>query len=72
VACTGWEVSGPGGNVTVFDPKGRIVETHPTLSIRPTNCCFVGDDLYVTSIEGRLEVAKNTGMTGGVLYPSGS
>ena len=72
VACTGWEVSGPGGNVTVFDPKGRIVETHPTLSIRPTNACFVGGDLYVTSIEGRLEVAKSTGLTGGVLYPVAS
>ena len=70
VACTGWEISGPGGNVIVFDPKGRIIETHPTLANRPTNCTFVGEDLYVTSIGGHLLVAKNTGMTGHLLWPS--
>jgi gluconolactonase len=70
VACTGWEISGPGGNVTVFDPKGRIIETHPTPAQRPTNCTFVGEDLYVSSIEGHCLVAKNTGMTGHLLWPS--
>ena len=70
VACTGWEISGPGGNVIVFDPKGRIIETHPTLANRPTNSTFVGEDLYVTSIGGHLLVAKNTGMTGHLLWPS--
>jgi gluconolactonase len=69
VACTGWEVSGPGGMITVFEPDGRIVATHPTPAIRPTNCTFVGEDLYVTSIDGHLLVAKDTGMTGHLLYP---
>jgi gluconolactonase len=69
VACTGWEISGPGGMITVFDPKGRIIETHPTPAERPTNCTFVGEDLYVSSIEGHLLVARNTGMTGYLLWP---
>ncbi len=69
VACTGWEVSGPGGMVTVFEPTGRIASTHPTPCERPTNCAFAGEDLYVTSIEGHLLVARGTGMTGHVLYP---
>ncbi len=69
VACTGWEVSGPGGMITIFEPDGRIVATHPTPCQRPTNCTFVGEDLYVTSIEGHLLVAHDTGMTGHLLYP---
>ncbi len=69
VACTGFEVSGPGGNVTVFEPDGRIIEQHPTSAMRPTNCTFVGEDLYVSSIEGHCLVARNTGMTGYLLYP---
>lgn len=70
VACTGWEVSGPGGNITVFEPDGRIVEQHPTPAERPTNCTFVGDDLYVSSIEGHCLVARGTGLTGHLLYPN--
>jgi len=70
VACTGWEVSGPGGMITVVDPKGRIIETHPTPAQRPTNCTFVGEDLYVSSIEGHTLVARNTGMTGHLLWPN--
>ena len=69
VACTGWEISGPGGMITVFDPEGRIIETHPTPALRPTNCTFAGEDLYISSIEGHLLVAKNTGMTGHLLWP---
>jgi len=69
VACTGWEVSGPGPMITIFEPDGRIVATHRTPAMRPTNCTFVGEDLYVTSIEGHLLVAKGTGMTGHLLYP---
>ncbi len=68
-ACTGWEVSGPGGNVTVFDPDGMIIEQHPTKAQRPTNCTFVGEDLYVSSIEGHCLVARDTGLTGYLLYP---
>lgn len=70
VACTGWEVSGPGGNITVFEPDGRIVGQHPTPAQRPTNCTFVGEDLYVSSIEGHCLVARDTGMSGYLLYPN--
>ena len=69
VACTGWELSGPGGMITIFDPQGRIIETHPTPAQRPTNCTFVGEDLYVSSIEGHCLVARKTGMTGYLLWP---
>ena len=69
VACTGWEISGPGGMITVFDPEGRIIETHPTPAQRPTNCTFAGEDLYISSIEGHLLVARNTAMTGYLLWP---
>lgn len=69
VACTGWEVSGPGGMITVFDPDGNIVANHPTPCERPTNCTFIGEDLYVTSIQGHLLVARDTGMSGYLIYP---
>ena len=32
--------SGPGPLIYVFDPKGRVIETHPVPCIRPTNCCL--------------------------------
>lgn len=70
VACTGWEISGPGGNITVFEPDGTVVSQHPTPAQRPTNCTFVGEDLYVSSIEGHCLVARGTGMTGYLLYPN--
>ena len=69
VACTGWEVSGPGGNVTHFDPDGMIIEQHPVVAQRPTNCTFADGDLYVSSIEGHTLVARDTGLTGHLLYP---
>lgn len=70
VACTGWEISGPGGNITVFEPDGTIVAQHPSPAQRPTNCTFVGEDLYVSSIEGHCLVARGTGLTGYLLYPN--
>ncbi len=70
VATCGWEVSGPGGMIAVFEPNGRIVETHPTPCKRPTNCTFVGPDLYVTSIEGHLLRVRDTGLKGHLLYPN--
>jgi gluconolactonase len=73
VACTGWELSGPGGCITVFEPDGRIVEQHPTPAKRPTNCTFGGlelTDLYVSSIEGHTLVARGTGLKGYRLYPN--
>ena len=70
VACTGWEISGPGGCITVFEPDGRIVETHPVPAKRPTNCAFAGSVLYVTTIEGHL-LAAETDMKGCGLWPRG-
>ncbi len=69
VACTGWEISGPGGNVTHFDPDGMIIEQHPVVAQRPTNCTFADGDLYISSIEGHTLVARDTGLTGHLLYP---
>lgn len=69
VACTGWEVSGPGGNITHFDPDGMVIEQHPVVAQRPTNCTFADGDLYVSSIEGHTLVARDTGLTGHLLYP---
>ncbi len=69
VACTGWEISGPGGNVTHFDPDGMVIEQHPVVAQRPTNCTFADGDLYVSSIEGHTLVARDTGLTGYLLYP---
>ncbi len=70
VATCGWEVSGPGGMIAVFEPSGRIVETHPAPCKRPTNCTFAGADLYVTSIEGHLFRVRDTGLKGYLLYPN--
>lgn len=61
VATAGWEVSGPGGMIYVFETNGRVVETHPVPAPRPTNCTFGGPDLsvlYVTSTDGHLLRAK--------------
>ena len=61
VATAGWETSGPGGLLYVFTPKGRVLETHPYPSDRPTNCAFGGEDLrtlYVTGFDGHLYRAK--------------
>ncbi len=55
VATAGWEVSGPGPMIYVFAPNGRVLETHPVPSDRPTNCTFGGPDLttlYVTAGSG--------------------
>ena len=71
VATAGWPSSGPGPLIYVFDPKGRVIETHPVPCIRPTNCAFGGPDrstLYVTSAEGHLFKAE-TDMEGWALFP---
>lgn len=73
VACTGWELSGPEGNITVFEPDGRIVARHSTPAKRPTNCTFGGpdhSDLYISSIEGHTLLVRNTGLKGYLLYPN--
>jgi gluconolactonase len=61
IATAGWEVSGPGGMIYVFTPKGRVLETHPVPCDRPTNCCFGDSDLrtlYVTGNDGCLYAAR--------------
>ncbi len=73
VACTGWEVSGPGGCITVFEPDGRVVAQHKTPADRPTNCTFAGpdlSDLYISSIEGHTLVVRDSGLQGYLLYPN--
>ena len=57
VATAGWEESGPGGMIYVFNPQGHVLETHPLPCNRPTNCTFGGTDvneLFVTSTDGHL------------------
>ena len=71
VATAGWPTSGPGPLIYVFDPKGRVIETHPVPCVRPTNCAFGGPDrsvLYVTSAEGHVFKAQ-TDMEGWALFP---
>lgn len=68
VAATGWEISGPGGNITVFDINGKILQNHKTPCERPTNCTFIGNKIYVTSIEGHLLEAE-TDLRGVLLWP---
>ena len=72
VATCGWEVSGPGGMISLFSPKGRILETHIVPCKRPSNCTFGGEDLdvlFVTTLEGHVFMAENTGRRGYLLYP---
>ena len=71
IATAGWPSSGPGPLIYVFDPKGRVIETHPVPCMRPTNCVLGGPGrniLYVTSAEGHLFKAE-TDMTGWALFP---
>ena len=71
VAAAGWERSGPGGMIYVFDPQGRILEKHSTPCDRPTNCIWGGDNLttlFITSVCGRL-YRTETSLTGWLLYP---
>ena len=60
VAVAGGAEAGPGPMVYVFTPEGRILESHP-LPETPTNCAFGGADLYVTTVEGSLYRAADTG-----------
>lgn len=72
VACAGSNEAGPGPMVYVFSPEGRILEMHPVPGDCPTNCGFGDPDrtsVYVTTGEGQLLRARNTGRTGWALYP---
>lgn len=72
VACAGSNEAGPGPMVYVFSPEGRILEMQPVPGDCPTNCGF-GDldrtSLYVTTGEGLVLRARNTGRRGWALYP---
>ena len=57
VATAGWEKGGPGPSIYIFSSTGEVLERHPVLAQRPTNCAFGDDDLrtlYVTTTEGHL------------------
>ena len=72
VATCGWELSGPGGRIAIFDPAGAVIEEHPAPSDRPTNCAFGGcdlTDLYVTTMDGRLYRVRDTGRRGTLAPP---
>tara|TARA_Y100001970_G_C14115079_1_gene793095 strand:- start:189 stop:1067 length:879 start_codon:yes stop_codon:yes gene_type:complete len=74
LATCGWEISGPGPMIYIFNPKGRIIETVRTPCMRPSNITFGGKDLadiYVTSLEGHLYRIRNSGLKGSLLYPKG-
>ena len=61
IATAGWRRNGPGPMIYVFEPSGRVLETHRVPVDRPTNCCFGGpdlSDLYVTAGSGHLFRAK--------------
>jgi gluconolactonase len=67
IACGGWKQNGPGPMVYVFSPSGTVLEMHPVPADLPMRCAF-GDDsltsLYLTTGEGHLYRAKNTGCRG--------
>ncbi len=71
IATAGADSGGPGSMIYVFEPDGRIVETHPVPVDRPTNCTFGGADfktLFVTSMGGYLLRAE-TGRQGRLIFP---
>jgi gluconolactonase len=71
IASAGWEVSGPGPMIYVFAPNGRVLETHPVPSDRPTNCTFGGpalSTLYVTTGSGDV-YRVDTGRRGRLWFP---
>jgi gluconolactonase len=70
VATAGWEVSGAGAMIYVLSPTGRVLETHPLPTYRPTNCCFGGPDmttLFATTNDGRF-FRDQTNRVGWAMY----
>lgn len=74
VATAGWQESGPGPKIYVFDPAGKVLAMHPVPVDRPTNCTWGGDDLrtlYVTTGTGHLLRAQ-TDLQGHPRYQRGA
>ena len=74
VATAGSYASGPGPMIYIWDPKGRVLETHPMpVGVdSPTNCTFGDPDqrtLYITTGGGHLLRVRNTGRRGGIIWP---
>ena len=71
IATAGWQESGPGPMIYVFAPNGRVLETHPIPTDRPTNCTFGDADLrtlYVTA--GGCLYRVRTEHTGYLIFPA--
>src|ERR671931_426807 len=74
VATAGSYISGPGPMIYIWDPKGRVLETHP-MPVgfdTPTNCTFGDPDqrtLYITTGGGHLFRVRNTGRRGWIIWP---
>ena len=67
IACAGWKKAGTGPMVYVISPSGTILESHPAPADLPMRVAF-GDaglaSLYLTTGEGQLFRAKDTGRRG--------
>lgn len=66
VAAAGSAKAGPGALIYVISPGGRVVDTQAAPA-DPTNCAFGDADLtslYVTTTDGSLYRARNTGRCG--------
>ncbi len=67
VACAGWKQSGPGPMIYVFSPAGVVLHMQPLPFDVPSRCAFGDaglDTLYISSLDGTLHRAKNTGLCG--------
>ena len=77
IATAGWCEAGPGPMIYIFEPSGRVMETHPCPIVgpfpKPTNCAFGDPDLsslYITTGNGHLYRVQNTGRRGWPLHGS--
>jgi gluconolactonase len=72
VASCGWDRSGPGPRIAVFATDGTVLEEHLLPAGNPSNCAFGGpdlDNLYVTTLDGRLYRVPDTGRRGYLQSP---
>jgi gluconolactonase len=74
VATAGSYASGPGPMIYIWEPNGRVLETHPMpVGVdSPTNCTFGDLDqrtLYITTVGGHLFRVRNTGRRGWIIWP---